>query len=115
MQQQALITKTGQRLMQISVTKQKKVSIMTFALPLGTFLPTGAQLYFDDLKEANLRIDFCDQRGCFANLPINSDFEKKLKKLKAGSVVIVSVSDKSKPIKIPFSGKGFTKAFANLR
>jgi len=116
MQQQALVSNTGQRLMAVNVAKvnNKVKAVMSFTLPLGTFLPTGAQLYFDDLKEGNLRIDHCNQNGCYAVLPLSDEFIAKLKKLKQGSVVIATIANKSKPIKIPFSGKGFTKAFANL-
>jgi len=116
MRQQALVSNTGQRLMALNVAKVdgKAKAVMSFTLPLGTFLPTGAQLYFDDLKEGNLRIDYCNQKGCYAVLPLSDDFITKLKKLKQGSVVITTIANRKKPIKIPFSGKGFTKAFANL-
>jgi invasion protein IalB len=118
MQQQSFVTTTKQRLLEVSLNKlndKDKRTIITFSLPLGSYLPAGMQLYFDDVREKSVPFIYCDQAGCFIKMILDEPLRKKINTSEKLSVVITSAQDRSKPIQIPFSNKGFKKALSKLK
>ena len=71
----AVLTKTGQLivLVNIRVASDTHQPIALVQLPLGLNLPVGAKLQVDDGKMVDLQIQTCENRGCYANLPIAPD------------------------------------------
>lgn len=117
LQQQIFTAKTKQWLIEISIARvgeKEKKDIITFSLPLRIFLPEGMQLYFDDVLDRNIPIAYCDQAGCYINLELEDALVNKIIESKKASIRITSIRDRSKPIRIPFSGKGFKKALMKL-
>ena len=57
-------------LINIRVAADTRTPIALVQLPLGLNLPAGAKLQVDDGKTADLQIQTCEQRGCYANTPI---------------------------------------------
>ena len=117
MQQQSFITSTKQRLMHVSVNKvgDEKQDVITFALPLLTYLPAGMQLYFDEIREKSVPIIYCDQSACYVKMALDKSLANKISESKKIFVVVTSVQDRSKPVQIPFSNEGFKQALSKLK
>jgi invasion protein IalB len=75
MEETAVLTKTGQLvvLVNIHIANDTRLPTAMVQLPLGINLPVGAKLQVDDGKISDLQIETCENRGCFASLPIPPD------------------------------------------
>src|SRR5262249_32595725 len=91
----AVLTKTGQLivLVNIRVASDTHQPIALVQLPLGLNLPVGAKLQVDDGKTVDLQIQTCENRGCYANLPIAPDM---LAALRTGKQLKVSFQNLGK-------------------
>ncbi len=74
-EQTAVLSKTGQLvvLVNIRVPSDTRAPVALVQLPLGLNLPGGAKLQVDDGKTADLQIQTCDNRGCYASISIAAD------------------------------------------
>jgi invasion protein IalB len=111
----AVLTKTGQLvvLVNIRVTSDTRMPIALVQLPLGLNLPAGAKLQVDDGKSVDLQIQTCENRGCYANLPIASDM---LAAMRAGKQLKVSFQNLAKdPITIPMPLTDFAAAYDRIK
>ena len=114
-EQTAVLTKTGQLivLINIRVASDTRTPIAVIQLPLGLNLPVGAKLQVDDGKTADLQIQTCEQRGCYANTPIAADM---LTAMKSGKQLKVSFQNLAKEvISIPMPLTDFAAAYDKIK
>ena len=83
---------------------------MVVQLPLGTWLPPGAELFLDDKGERGLPAPFtiCLQ-SCFANVEVPVDFQADLEKA-SGQGRLAYVDNTRKQIVLPVSFQGLKAA-----
>jgi invasion protein IalB len=114
-EQTAVLSKTGQLivLVNIRVPSDTHAPIALLQLPLGLNLPTGAKLQVDDGKTADLQIQTCDNRGCYASIPIAADL---LAALKSGKQLKLSFQNLNKEtITIPMPLTDFPAAYDKIK
>ena len=95
MEQNAILTKTGQLvvLVNIRVPGDTRAPIALVQLPLGLNLQAGAKFQVDDGKSTELPIQTCENRGCYADVPISPE---TLNALRSGKQLKISFQDLSK-------------------
>jgi invasion protein IalB len=88
----------------------KEESFMV-TVPLGAFIPTGAQARVDEDKPVPLRFVYCAQPGCVATFPSKKEVGDFVKKLQAGKDLTVVYSDiRGQPRGLKIELKGFSGA-----
>ncbi|MGA2996814.1 invasion associated locus B family protein [Bradyrhizobium sp.] len=115
MEQNAILIKTGQLvvLVNIRVPGDTRAPIALVQLPLGLNLQAGAKFQIDDGKSADLPIQTCENRGCYASVPISSE---TLNALKAGKQLKISFQDLGKEtITVPLSLNDFSAAYDKIK
>ena len=114
-EQTAVLSKTGQLivLVNIRVPSDTHAPVLLLQLPLGINLPVGAKLQVDDGKTADLQIQTCDNRGCYASIPIAADL---LAALKSGKQLKLSFQNLNKEtITIPMPLTDFASAYDKIK
>ena len=109
------MSKTGQLvvLVNIRVSADSRTPVALVQLPLGISLPAGARFGVDDGNAAELQIQTCENRGCFASTPISVDL---LSALKAGKQLKVSFQTLAKEtITIPMPLADFSSAYDRIK
>jgi invasion protein IalB len=115
MEQTAVLTKTGQLivLVNIRVPSDTHAPVVMVQLPLGLNLPGGAKLQVDDGKSADLQIQTCENRGCYAGAAIAPDV---LAALKSGKQLKLSFQNLAKEtITIPMPLTDFATAYDKIK
>ena len=115
MEQNAILTKTGQLvvLVNIRVPGDTRAPIALVQLPLGLNLQVGAKFQVDDGKSTDLPIQTCENRGCYASIPISPE---TLNALRAGKQLKISFQDLAKEtITIPLSLNDFSAAYDKIK
>jgi len=111
----AVLTKTGQLivLVNIRVASDTHKPVALVQLPLGLNLPVGAKLQVDEGKVVDLQIQTCEQRGCYANLPVAPDL---LAALRTGKQLKISFQNLGKEtITIPLPLTDFAAAYDKIK
>jgi invasion protein IalB len=114
-EQTAVLSKTGQLivLVNIRVPSDTHAPVLLLQLPLGINLPVGAKMQVDDGKSADLQIQTCDNRGCYASTPIAADV---LAAMKAGKQLKLSFQNLNKEtITIPMPLTDFPAAYDKVK
>jgi invasion protein IalB len=115
MEETAVLTKTGQLivLVNIRVASDTHAPIAVVQLPLGLSLPAGASLQVDDGKPLDLKIETCENRGCYASAPVAPAL---LAALKSGKQLKVSFQNLGKEtITIPMPLADFASAYEKIK
>jgi invasion protein IalB len=115
MEQTAVLTKTGQLivLVNIRVPSDTRAPVVMVQLPLGLNLPGGAKFQVDDGKSADLQIQTCESRGCYAGAAITPDV---LAALKSGKQLKLSFQNLAKEtITIPMPLTDFASAYDKIK
>jgi invasion protein IalB len=115
MEQTAVLSKTGQLivLVNIRVPSDTHAPVVMVQLPLGLNLPGGAKLQIDDGKMADLQIQTCENRGCYAGTAIAPDV---LAALKSGKQLKLSFQNLAKEtITIPMPLTDFATAYDKIK
>lgn len=115
MEQSAVLTKTGQlvALVNIRVPGDTKAPVALVQLPLGLNLQAGAKLQVDEGKSVDLPVQTCENRGCYASVPISPDM---LNAMRAGKQLKVLFQDLAKEtIAIPMSLADFTATYDKIK
>jgi len=113
--QRLVVQKTGQLLLAVTVRipPQSKTGAMMLHLPHGLFLPDGISLEIDGKAGKQQAVQTCDQKGCYAGLPIDDAY---LKDLQTGKTLTVAFRNLQKEdMRIPVSLIGFKEAYAKLQ
>lgn len=103
-------SKTGQRVLTLTVRRQGEKGELTLllALPHGLFLPSGVSYQVDEGEKATAAIQTSDQNGAYAAVPLTPAL---LKTLKSGTTLSIGMEAVTrKPVTIPVPLKGFTAA-----
>src|ERR1700744_2046353 len=102
-EESAFVTKTGQLLVQgdVPVTSATQAPAARLQLPLGLNLPVGAKLQVDDGKPVDLQIQTCEQRGCYANVPVAPEMLAQLKSGKELKVSFQNLAKETMTIPLP--------------
>ena len=110
-----MLAKTGQLviLVNIRVPSDSRTPIVLVQLPLGLNLPAGVKLQVDEGKSADMQIQTCENRGCYASMPVSADL---LAALKSGKQLKVSFQNLAKEtITIPMPLADFTAAYDKIK
>ncbi len=88
--------------------------VMVISLPLGIFLPPGAQLRVDESEQVGrVPINNCFPAGCQAGAELDSDFVERLSK---GNVLQITFGAPSgQAVTAEISLKGFTAGLNSLK
>ena len=114
-EQNAILTKTGQLvvLVNIRVPGDTRAPIALVQLPLGLNLQAGAKFQVDDGKSTDLPIQTCENRGCYASVPVSQDL---LTALRSGKQLKIIFQDLAKEtIAIPMPLADFAAAFDKIK
>lgn len=114
-EQNAILTKTGQLvvLVNIRVPGDSRAPIALVQLPLGLNLQTGAKLQIDDGKSVDLPVQTCENRGCYASIPVSPEM---LAALRSGKQLKILFQDLAKEtITIPLSLTDFAAAYDKIK
>ncbi len=104
-----------QNVLVVSLTYNKvsKKDVVQFVLPLDFNLLPGVLVEIGSFSEA-LNVNRCAAEGCYVEGAIGESFTVALKKaVEKGRIVLVT-QDGTK-VSIPFSPKGFTKAYNTMQ
>jgi invasion protein IalB len=115
MEETAVLSKTGQLivLVNIRVPSDTHAPLATVQLPLGLNLPGGAKLQIDDGKTADLQIQTCENRGCYAGAAISPEV---LAALKSGKELKLSFQNLAKEtITVPMPLTDFAAAYDKIK
>jgi len=115
MEQSAVLSKTGQLivLVNIRVPSDTHVPVAMVQLPLGLNLPGGAKFQVDDGKAADLLIQTCENRGCYAGAAVTPDL---LAALKSGKQLNLSFQNLAKEtITVPMPLTDFATAYERIK
>lgn len=114
MSQNLTESKTGQRVLTVTIRKQPKdgAMAMLLALPHGLFIPSGASYQIDAGQKNTVAIQTSDQNGAYAAVPLNADL---IGALKTGTNLNIGMESVTRsPVTIPVSLNGFTAAIDKL-
>jgi invasion protein IalB len=115
MEQNAVLTKTGQLvvLVNIRVPGDTRTPIALVQLPLGLNLQAGAKFQVDDGKAIDLPIQTCENRGCYASVPVSPEM---LNALRSGKQLKIVFQDLAKEtITIPMPLADFAAAYDKIK
>jgi invasion protein IalB len=100
-------------LVNIRVPSDTHTPVALVQLPLGLNLPVGAKFQVDDGKAAELQIQTCENRGCYASTPIAPEL---LTALRSGKQLKVSFQNLGKEtITIPMPLADFAAAYDKIK
>ena len=114
-EQTAVLSKTGQLvvLVNIRVPSDTHAPVLLVQLPLGLNLPVGAKLQVDEGKVMDLQIQTCENRGCYATLPLPVDV---LAAMKSGKQMKLSFQSMNKEtIAVPMPLADFAAAYDKIK
>jgi invasion protein IalB len=115
MEQNAILSKTGQLvvLVNIRVPGDTRTPIALVQLPLGLNLQAGAKFQIDDGKSVDLPIQTCENRGCYASVPLSAE---SVNALRAGKQLKIIFQDLAKEtIAIPMPLNDFAAAYDKIK
>jgi invasion protein IalB len=115
MEETAVLAKTGQLviLVNVRVPSDTGTPVILVQLPLGLNLPAGIKVQVDDGKTADMQIQTCENRGCYASMPVPADL---LAALKSGKQLKVSFQNLGKEtITVPLPLADFPAAYEKIR
>ncbi len=112
--QTLMVKGTRQILLAVTVRRPDKAAdpAMLVRLPHGLYLPAGVTLQIDEGKPEAHVVQTCDNRGCYAGLPIPKAMLAALSKGQKLSVVVQDTNKRA--ITMTMGLQGFADAFAKL-
>ncbi len=101
-------------LMAVAYPPGQPSPLVTAILPLGTDLRPGIEVAIDDGEPKRYPFSVCLPDGCQAHILLDETLMAAFKKGVGGSVVFRRPPER-RPIKVPFSLKGFTAAVNSIK
>lgn len=115
MAQTLMVTETGQRALAATIhaDAETEADTLRLALPHGILLPAGVRLRIDDDQGRTWPIEYADQNGSYALVPLD---DRLADRMANGSVLSVTlwVPNTDKPVDMQLSLEGFGEALATL-
>jgi invasion protein IalB len=114
-EQNAVLPRTGQLVIAVNirVPADTHTPSALIQLPLGLNIPNGAKLQVDDGKAADLQIQTCEARGCYAGTTITPDL---LAAMKAGKQLKLSFQNLNKEtLTVPLPLADFAAAYEKIK
>jgi invasion protein IalB len=114
-EQNAVLPRTGQLVIAVSVRvpADTRTPSVLIQLPLGLNIPNGAKLQVDDGKAADLQIQTCEARGCYAGTAIAPDL---LAAMKSGKQLKISFQNLNKEtLTVPLPLADFAAAYDKIK
>src|SRR5258707_3329452 len=114
-EQNAVLPRTGQLVIagNIRVPADTHTPSALVQLPLGLNLPGGAKLQVDDGMAADMQIQTCEARGCYAGTTIAPDL---LAAMKSGKQVKISFQNLNKEtLTVPLPLADFAAAYDKIK
>lgn len=113
--QRLVMQDTGQVVLQATMALPKdpeESPLAVFTLPLGIYLPYGAEITVDDGQPVTAGIETCIQRGCTSVLPLDDEL---LEQMRSGQKMRIRVKqNEEKNLDFELSLNGFTAGFGAL-
>ena len=110
-----MLSKTGQLvvLVNIRVPGDTHAPILLVQLPLGLNLPGGVKLQIDEGKATDLPVQTCENRGCYATIPLPADL---VAAMRTGQQMKLSFQTMNKdPVVIPMPLGDFAAAYDKIK
>jgi invasion protein IalB len=114
-EQNAVLPRTGQLVIAVNirVPADTHTPSALIQLPLGLNIPNGAKLQVDDGKTADLQIQTCEARGCYAGTTIAPDL---LAAMKSGKQLKISFQNLAKEtLTVPLPLADFAAAYDKIK
>lgn len=113
--QRLVLQQTGQLLLGVTVRipPDSKTGAMMLHLPHGLFLPDGVTVDIDGKGSRKHDVQTCDQKGCYAGLPIEDAYLKTLQSGKAMTVAFRNLQKED--VRVPVTLSGFKEAYGKLQ
>jgi invasion protein IalB len=114
-EQNAVLPRTGQLVIAVNirVPADTHTPSALIQLPLGLNIPNGAKLQVDDGKVADLQIQTCEARGCYAGTAIAPDL---LAAMQSGKQLKVSFQNLNKEtLTVPLPLADFAAAYEKIK
>jgi invasion protein IalB len=114
-EQNAFLPKTGQLvvLVNIRVPGDTRAPLALVQLPLGLNLQAGAKFQVDDGKSIDLPIQTCENKGCYASVPISPETLSALRSGKQLKIVFQDLAKESLTVAVPLGD--FTAAYDKIK
>jgi invasion protein IalB len=114
-EQSAVLPRTGQLviLVNIRVPADTHTPSALIQLPLGLNLPGGAKLQVDDGAAADMQIQTCEARGCYAGTTIAPDLLAAMKSGKQLNVSFQSLNKETLTVPLPLAD--FAAAYDKIK
>ncbi len=112
---QKLVSKDTQELVlvvSVAYAPKTQKSLLQMALPLNFMLKPGVELAIGE-KKTVVQVDRCSKQGCFVEGVAGEDLVDAMIKGVDADVKFLASADKR--LVIPFSLKGFTKAYTTMK
>ena len=115
MEQNAVLSKTGQLvvLVNIRVPGDTRAPIVLVQLPLGLNLQAGAKFQVDDGKSVDLPVQTCENRGCYASVPLSPEMVNALRSGKQLKIIFQDLAKET--IAIPMPLADFAAAYDKIK
>lgn len=114
-EQNAVLPRTGQLVIAVNirVPADTHTPSALIQLPLGLNIPNGAKLQVDDGKAADMQIQTCEARGCYAGTTIAPDL---LAAMKSGKQLKISFQNLNKEtLTVPLPLADFAAAYEKIK
>ncbi len=115
MEQRAVVTKTGQLLILVTVRvpAETRKPVMAIQVPLSLNLQAGVGIDIDGQNVTKLDYQTCDAQGCYAGMPISDAFLQAMFKGLKLNVTIQNLNKQT--LTVPMSLGGFTDVYGTVR
>lgn len=115
MEQRAVVTKTGQLLILVTVRVpgETKKPVMAIQVPLSLNLQAGIGIDIDGQNGTKLDYQTCDSQGCYAGMPVSDAFLQAMFKGLKLNVAIQNLNGQT--LTVPMSLGGFTEVYGKVR
>jgi invasion protein IalB len=113
--QSLFLRNTGQRLLSVvvHVPAGTKKPVLLLQLPLGVYLPAGADLQVGKSEGKNVPFKSCDQFGCIAEYAIT---EAEIGAIGKGSDLTITMQNlRKEPVTVTVPSLGFAAAYAKVK